>query len=592
MTAPRPTIIPDDAPTIASGRYALVSRIGEGGMAGVYRARDQRLRVWRAVKVLYPQFARKKKIRQRFEAEAHTMARLEHPNLVRVYDVGDVGPLPFLVMELVQGGTLFDWVEQLGPMAPQLACTAIRQVAAGAATAHAQRVVHRDIKPHNVLISPSGVCKLTDFGIAARDQGLTKTGVSMGTLGYMAPEQRSDARSVDERADIYGLGATLWTLLVGQPPDDSFQGATDPGILAAVPPALRDVVAKACSYDRANRFASVAQLDAAIAAGQAALPEDPADTTPITVDLWFEEALTNKVDYPEIRAILDTDGEGTAEPSATDPASPSALPYFMPSTPAQTTRRFSDPDPGDIPDYVDRDAMGRTGTPAQARLTDGPPADGEPRVFGAVTPATAPRVGKDGKPLPPREVIGLDPAPEPPLPVLPPRPEPTGTSAMLLQASLPIGLGLAGATLLVLVTAAWLGLTSYELYTVATETTERRARVHTALAQDRALIDHVTAHGFPRQEIDSAFMEWLEVRGEPQRIRAATRFLDQVEQAADSRPGAGASDDEVGHRVRRLRAVRTEYERKLHVWDASTRTVGGRIVVAVGAAQLPPETLP
>src|SRR5687767_12635717 len=128
--------LPENAPSIGKGRYVLVARIGEGGMAGVYRAWDKKLKVWRAVKVLLPEFSRRKKVRARFESEAHTMARLEHDNLVRIYDVGDAGELPFLVMELVAGGTLQGWTRRNGPMPPRMAVEVTIQLAQGVLVAH------------------------------------------------------------------------------------------------------------------------------------------------------------------------------------------------------------------------------------------------------------------------------------------------------------------------------------------------------------------------------------------------------------------------------------------------------------------------
>ena len=166
--------LPADAPNLAEGRYVLVSRIGEGGLAAVYRAYDKKLRVWRAVKLLMPEFSRRKSMCERLESEALTMAQLEHPNLVRVYDVGYVGTIPYLVMELVTGGTLHHWVDKHGIMPPALAAESTLQVLRGLSAVHEMGVIHRDVKPRNVLIAPNAVCKLTDFGIA--HSGESKSG--------------------------------------------------------------------------------------------------------------------------------------------------------------------------------------------------------------------------------------------------------------------------------------------------------------------------------------------------------------------------------------------------------------------------------
>ena len=186
---------------LANGRYLLVSQLGEGGMATVYRAFDQRLQVWRAIKILAPQYASKPKLRSRFETEAQTMALLEHPNIVRVYDVGHDGPYAYIVMELLEGGSLVDWLEAHGAMPPPMAIEVTLQLCAGIQSAHDKGVVHRDIKPHNVMITADGSCRVTDFGIARvsdrTHDGMTRTGAVMGTWGYMAPEQRTDAKHVD-----------------------------------------------------------------------------------------------------------------------------------------------------------------------------------------------------------------------------------------------------------------------------------------------------------------------------------------------------------------------------------------------------------
>ncbi|TVQ90950.1 MAG: hypothetical protein EA397_10660 [Deltaproteobacteria bacterium] len=271
--------------TLAAGRYLLVEPIGEGGMAMVYRAFDQRLQVWRAIKVLNPKYAASAKIKERFDFEAQTMALLEHPNIVRVYDVGSVGDVSYIVMELVRGGSLVDWLEQHGAMPPRLALRVTDQICQGIVAAHAKGVIHRDIKPHNVLVTVDGVCRITDFGIArvGNDDGKTKTGSVMGTWGYMAPEQRSDAKNVDERADVYAIAATLFTLVANRIPMDLFAVDRDETMLAGVPQQLLGVLTKATEYHREDRFASVKELRDALLDVRERLPADPSDTPPLVL---------------------------------------------------------------------------------------------------------------------------------------------------------------------------------------------------------------------------------------------------------------------------------------------------------------------
>ncbi|HHO52091.1 MAG TPA: serine/threonine protein kinase, partial [Deltaproteobacteria bacterium] len=346
MRPPPPPGIPGNAPSIAGGRYLVVSRIGEGGMAGVYRAWDERLRVWRAVKVLFPEYARKPSIRQRFAGEAHTMARLEHPNLVRIYDVGDAGPLPFLVMELVDGGTLQQWIHALGGMAPRLATQVLLDLTDAVGATHAAGVIHRDIKPHNVLISTSGRCKLTDFGIAHdRANDLTQTGMVMGTLGYMAPEQRRNAKTVDHRADIYALGSTLWTLLSGETAHDLFNAPVDPSLLEPLPAPLRPIILRSCAYARTERYPDTASLELALRGALEALPPDPEGSPTLLADLHHEEPQEELPRFPELQALLDTGVSSLDETPRSAPKQP--LPYFMPRPPPGQVRR------GGVPDYLD-----------------------------------------------------------------------------------------------------------------------------------------------------------------------------------------------------------------------------------------------
>ncbi len=272
--------------SLARGRYLLVKKLGEGGMATVYRAFDQRLQVWRAVKVLLPEYSKKKKILARFESEAQTMALLEHPHVVRVYDVDREGEFAYLVMELVEGGCLVDWVETHGCMPPRMAVDCMIEVCQGIQYAHDRGVIHRDIKPHNVMIDRHGVCKVTDFGIARAgdsDQALTKTGAVMGTWGYMAPEQRSDAKHVDVRADVYALGATLFSLLTDRTPMDLFIADRDRSLLEGVHEVLVPLLLQSTAYDREQRHPTADALAAALLELRDALPEVPADTPPLVL---------------------------------------------------------------------------------------------------------------------------------------------------------------------------------------------------------------------------------------------------------------------------------------------------------------------
>jgi eukaryotic-like serine/threonine-protein kinase len=204
------------------GRYELGDELGEGGMATVYRARDRELRRDVAVKVLFPHLARRPEIVHRFHREARAAAGLEHPNILRIYDVGggDGDDPPYIVMELVRGRTLLQEIEQRGAMLAEVAACVGSLLADALAAAHAAGVIHRDVKPANVLIAPGGRLLLADFGVArleTEDSLVTRTGALLGTPAYMSPEQASGDIAT-ARSDLYSLGATLYQLATGALP--------------------------------------------------------------------------------------------------------------------------------------------------------------------------------------------------------------------------------------------------------------------------------------------------------------------------------------------------------------------------------------
>jgi len=226
-------------------------------MATVYRAQDNRLGVARAIKVLLPSYAEKPRVRARFEAEARTMAVLDHPAIVRVYDVGSNEETAWIVMEIVEGGSLLQRIGAKG-MAPDECLRHTSRILEALTVAHEHGVVHRDIKPHNVLIDASGKARITDFGIARSagitEESFTKTGTVMGTWAFMAPEQRVNAKTVDHTADIYATGATLFAMATGQTPMDLFAADLDPEMLNHVPEELLPLIRKSTLYQREKRY--------------------------------------------------------------------------------------------------------------------------------------------------------------------------------------------------------------------------------------------------------------------------------------------------------------------------------------------------
>jgi serine/threonine-protein kinase len=268
----------DPGPTVFNGRYELHRRLGRGGMAEVFLARDQLLDRPVAVKVLFPEFATDPSFVERFRREATAAANLNHPNIVGVYDWGEADNTYFIVMEYVDGRTLSEILKAEGPLHPDRVADIGSDVAAALGFAHRNGVVHRDVKPGNVLVTASGQVKVADFGIARAmtadaDDDLTQVGTVMGTATYFSPEQ-ARGESVDPRSDLYSLGCVLYELVVGRPP---FAGDSPVAIAykhvqeSPVPPrhhdielpaAIEAIILKCLAKNPANRYPSAEDLRA------------------------------------------------------------------------------------------------------------------------------------------------------------------------------------------------------------------------------------------------------------------------------------------------------------------------------------------
>lgn len=200
-----------------SDRYEIIDSVGSGGMADVYKAKDQRLNRFVAIKVLKPEYASDKSFVKKFIGEAQSAAGLSHPNIVNVYDVGNDNGLHYIVMELVEGITLKRFIERKGKLDVKEAVGIAIQIAQGMEAAHDNHIIHRDIKPQNIIISKDGKVKVTDFGIAKASNSNTITSNAMGSVHYLSPEQARGGYS-DEKSDIYSLGVTIYEMLSGQVP--------------------------------------------------------------------------------------------------------------------------------------------------------------------------------------------------------------------------------------------------------------------------------------------------------------------------------------------------------------------------------------
>lgn len=200
-----------------SDRYEIIDKVGSGGMADVYKARCHRLNRFVAIKVLKPEYSDDKNFVKKFRGEAQSAAGLSHPNIVNVYDVGDDNGLHYIVMELVEGITLKNFIERKGKLEVKEAVGIAIQIAMGMEAAHTNHIIHRDIKPQNIIISREGKVKVTDFGIAKATNSNTITSNAMGSVHYLSPEQARGGYS-DEKSDIYSLGVTLYEMLSGKVP--------------------------------------------------------------------------------------------------------------------------------------------------------------------------------------------------------------------------------------------------------------------------------------------------------------------------------------------------------------------------------------
>jgi len=259
---------------VLGGRYEVEEELGRGGMAKVYRGTDTVLGRPVAVKILAPQFTDDPSFVNRFRREAQAAARLNHPNLVSVYDTGSDDGVHFIVMEYVEGRTLADYLAGGGRIMPQRAIEIAEAVSQALTAAHAQGVIHRDIKPGNIMITPSGDVKVADFGIArviAGAETIAQTAAVLGTAAYLSPEQ-AQGQPVDQRSDLYSLGCVLYEMVAGRPPftgDSPVAVASKQVLEQPVPPSklnpdvspqLDAVIMRTLAKNPVNRYGSAEEF--------------------------------------------------------------------------------------------------------------------------------------------------------------------------------------------------------------------------------------------------------------------------------------------------------------------------------------------
>lgn len=263
-------------------RYLLGRPIGEGSVGSVFEAWDSRSQGWCAVKVLHVNMSSSRTAQERFRREALALDRLEHRGIVRIWDWGEARGAPYLVMELVRGGSLLGWLHRHGAMPPALAVRCALEVCRALEAAHAQSITHRDVKPSNVLIGEGGVCKVADFGIARLGEEsfrLTRTGMRMGSPGFMAPEQELNAKEADHRADLYGVGATLYSLVVARMPRSMAAALREDDEVLAGP--VGRVIMRATLSRPEQRYGSASEMAAVLARLLEILPPVAEGTPPL-----------------------------------------------------------------------------------------------------------------------------------------------------------------------------------------------------------------------------------------------------------------------------------------------------------------------
>ena len=257
---------------VLEDRYELTEIIGEGGMAVVYKALDRRLNRYVAVKIMRPEMAQQEEFRQRFFAESHAVAMLSSPNIVAVYDVSHSTEIEYIVMELVDGITLKQYMKRKGPIPWREAVYFAKQIARALAHAHSKGVVHRDIKPQNMMLLRDGTLKVGDFGIAALENEISEEqGTAVGSIHYIAPEQIR-GESPDGRSDLYSLGVVMYEMLTGQKP---YTGDTvgeiavkhlntapvpPSQLVADLPPELEHIILKAMNPEIQARYQTAEEL--------------------------------------------------------------------------------------------------------------------------------------------------------------------------------------------------------------------------------------------------------------------------------------------------------------------------------------------
>ncbi len=523
-------------PVLPGGRYDITAKLGEGGMAVVYRAYDKVNNEWCAVKVLHMKYHKRPKIRARFTSEAEAMKRLRHRNVVQIFEVDTEGNRPFFAMELAEGGCVVDWLEQYGAMPPRMACDIAIQICKGLGAAHRHGVIHRDVKPHNILVNRRGVCKITDFGIAQVEDeeraSMTRTGSVMGTLGYIAPEQRANAKDVDERTDLYSIGATLFTMLTARTTMDLFFADQEPELLDGIPEALKPIVLTSTRYRREERYESVRHMAKALYHAKADLPEDAPDTPSLVMN--------NLGDLDEHYSASEAAFASLASPVTTSDTG------FTPVETDGSADPTLDPRSDEWSDG-EKPTTGTPGIPRRRLLRTDSSAEDEDRVAPFITREMVTRLALGASPL----VVMI--------------------VAMMCVA---------------VVGKAAVGVSSAHAL-------QNRQAYFDTIDQEQAIIEDLVTLGAAEAPLQQAFKAQQDELDPVERLDAAATYTQVLRRALVAHSPQNASSSKMAKankargRLGKLDTARDDYRGKLQLWTEMSETTHGRFAIFLGLGPAP-----
>jgi serine/threonine protein kinase len=563
-------------PRLGGGRFVVADLLGDGGTASVYLAWDVQERRWCALKALHNKYLSDDDMRRRFAQEAQALLQLRHENIPKLFFHDEEASPPYLVMELARCGSTMDWLKENGPMPPSMAADIVFQVCQALAEAHAAGIVHRDVKPHNFLLDDEGRCRLTDFGIARLTEttSFTATGSQIGTFSFMAPEQRSDTKSVDLRADVYSVGASLYTLLTARTSAELFVADQDDDLLSAVPVVFRKVIIRATRYKPDERYASVLDLQTDLMNALSRIPPEqsgypplvrPRDPLPagppraLPPGRRFEDLERSlALDTNQPTFVPDAKAKAALREELDRPAEPRALGYRMPPRPSDEGALRPTPLPRPVADRAAPDRGVPPGLPSYI-------ADSEIAQLQRAEVVAEQKRARDQQAV-------VDAAAE------------SARRAEADSESTPAFERVVGPLLVValLVVAAVVGLTGYGAWSV--RGAREAAQVESARFVDVLVVDANVVYdlGGDRRVFEELYLRATD--GSDDHMLSALAFVSQVDGLVEGQEVTADAEP----RVRRLQGARAQYLQSIDRWQGASRGIPGRLAVAVGLATAPP----